>query len=57
LLKSGFRRHKAAYSPKKPKVKKYEVNLRRLDIAVNALINAWLDVTGEFLVSTHIKML
>jgi len=44
LIQSTQRYQKSKYTPKKPKVKKYEVDHRQLDILVNALIEAWIDI-------------
>lgn len=44
LIQSAYRHKKFKYAPKKPKVKKYEVDHRQLDILINALLDAWIDV-------------
>ncbi|KAI6233599.1 hypothetical protein M3Y99_00896100 [Aphelenchoides fujianensis] len=41
LIARTYRRRKR-YTPKKPKVKKYEVNLRQLDFLVHALFDTWI---------------
>lgn len=47
LLQAPIRKKKFKYMAKKPKVRKYEVDHRQLDILINALIESWIDVAGQ----------
>jgi hypothetical protein len=47
LLQAAKRRKKFKYMTKKPKVRKYEVDHRQLDILVGTFLESWIDVAGN----------